>query len=166
MRSGIGYDVHAFGAGRRLIIGGVDIPYESGLVGHSDADVLAHAVMDSLLGAAALGDIGGYFPDNDEKYHNISSLRLLAEVGRILRKSAFYIVNIDSVIVAQEPKLAPYIETMRANIAAALSVNIDQVSVKATTEEYLGFTGEKRGIKALATCMIEADTTTAMRGGK
>ena len=141
MRIGQGYDVHRLVEGRKLIIGGVDIPYEKGLLGHSDADVLLHAVMDALLGAAALGDIGQHFPDSDERYKGISSIALLKEVGKILQENGYMIENIDSTVIAQRPKLLPYRPQMAENIAAALGIEKEQVSVKATTEEGLGFTG-------------------------
>ena len=156
MRIGTGYDVHTLAEGRRLIIGGVDIPYEKGLLGHSDADVLVHAIMDALLGAAALGDIGKHFPDTDEKYKGADSLMLMREVRRILEENGFGIVNVDSTIIAQAPKMKPYIEQMRQNIADALQVDVSCVSVKATTEERLGFTGRGEGISAQAVCLITA----------
>ena len=154
LRIGQGYDVHKLVVGRRLIIGGVEIEHETGLLGHSDADVLLHAICDALLGAAALGDIGKHFPDTDEKYKNINSLILLSEVGKLLYKEGFTINNIDATVIAQAPKLAPYIEKMRQNIASALELDIKYVSVKATTEEHLGFTGRKEGISASAVCII------------
>lgn len=156
MRIGTGYDVHKLAEGRRLIIGGVDIPYEKGLLGHSDADVLVHAIMDALLGAAALGDIGKLFPDTDEKYKGADSLMLMREVRRILEENGFGIVNVDSTIIAQAPKMKPHIEQMRQNIADALQVDVSCVSVKATTEERLGFTGRGEGISAQAVCLITA----------
>ncbi len=155
MRIGHGYDVHALAEGRRLIIGGVDIPHEVGLLGHSDADVLLHAISDALLGAAALGDIGKHFPDSDMRYKGISSLVLLCEVGALLKTHGYRIENIDSTVIAQSPRLSPYISEMRANIANALGLDTSAVSVKATTEEKLGFTGEKLGIAAHAVCLIE-----------
>lgn len=155
MRVGFGYDVHKLVPNRKLILGGVEIPYELGLLGHSDADVLTHALMDALLGAAALGDIGKHFPDNDAKYKNIDSLILLAEVGKILTENHYTINNIDTTIVAQKPKLAPYIHEMREHIAKVLSLDINQVSIKATTTEGLGFTGEGLGIASYAVCTIE-----------
>ncbi len=154
MRIGMGYDVHKLVEGRRLIIGGVEIPYEKGLLGHSDADVLLHAVMDALLGAAALGDIGKHFPDTDPTYKGISSMKLLEHVGRLLTEKLFLIENIDATIIAQAPKMRPYIDTMRENIASALGMETDQVNVKATTEEGLGFTGSGQGISAQAVCML------------
>ena len=156
MRIGTGYDVHKLTEGRRLIIGGVDIPYEKGLLGHSDADVLVHAIMDALLGAAALGDIGKHFPDTDEKYKGADSLMLMREVRRILEENGFGIVNVDSTIIAQAPKMKPHIEQMRQNIADALQMDVSCVSVKATTEERLGFTGRGEGISAQAVCLINA----------
>ena len=156
MRIGQGYDVHRLVEGRRLIIGGVDIPYEKGLLGHSDADVLLHAVMDALLGAAALGDIGQHFPDSDEKYKGISSIALLKEVGKILQENGYMIENIDSTVIAQRPKLLPYRPQMAENIAAALGIEKEQVSVKATTEEGLGFTGTGEGISAQAIALLSS----------
>lgn len=155
MRMGLGYDVHRLTEGRKLILGGVEIPYEKGLLGHSDADVLVHAVMDALLGAAALGDIGKHFPDTDPKYEGISSIRLLEHTGKLLDAKGYVIENIDATIIAQRPKMRPYIDQMRANIAAALNIETDQVSVKATTEEGLGFTGTGEGISAQAVCALE-----------
>ncbi len=154
MRIGHGYDVHRLVAGRRLILGGVDIPYEKGLLGHSDADVLAHAVADALLGAAALGDIGGMFPDTDAAYKDADSLQLLAAVARRLADNGYAINNVDATVLAQAPKLAPFILTMRQNLAAACGIDVDQMSVKATTEEKLGFTGSGEGIAAHAVCLI------------
>jgi len=156
MRIGHGYDVHRLVENRKLIIGGVDIPYEKGLLGHSDADVLLHAVCDSLLGAAALGDIGKHFPDTDEKYKGIDSLVLLKNVGELLKGKGFSIGNIDATVLAQAPKMAPYIDKMRENIAGALSIDVSLVSVKATTEENLGFTGRKEGISAHSVCTVYA----------
>jgi len=154
MRIGMGYDVHRLVEDRKLILGGVEIPYEKGLLGHSDADVLLHAIMDALLGAAALGDIGKHFPDTDPAYKGISSISLLKKVGNLLDENFFLIENIDSTIIAQEPKMRPYIENMRQNIAEALGVDISQINVKATTEEGLGFTGVGEGISAQAICML------------
>lgn len=154
MRIGNGYDVHALKEGRKLILGGVEIPHSMGLDGHSDADVLIHAVMDALLGAASCGDIGKLFPDNDDKYKGISSILLLKEVKKTIEKKGFAVVNTDAVIIAQSPKLAPYIEKMRKNIAAALETDVENVSVKATTTEKLGFEGRKEGIAAMAVCLI------------
>ena len=145
MRVGLGYDVHKLVEDRKLIIGGVEIPYEKGLLGHSDADVLLHAIMDALLGAAALGDIGKHFPDTDDAYKGISSIKLLEEVGVLLDKNNYIIENIDATIIAQKPKMRPYIDAMRENIAKALKIDVNCVNVKATTEEHLGFTGEKLG---------------------
>lgn len=155
MRIGTGYDVHRLVEDRKLILGGVEIPYEKGLLGHSDADVLVHAVMDALLGAAALGDIGGHFPDSDPRYEGADSLALLREVCRILREAGFEPGNVDATIVAQAPKLAPHIPAMRRNIAAAMGLDASCVSVKATTEERLGFTGEGLGIAAQAAALID-----------
>ena len=156
MRIGQGYDVHRLVEGRKLIIGGVDIPYEKGLLGHSDADVLLHAVMDALLGAAALGDIGQHFPDSDERYKGISSIALLKKVGKILQENGYLIENIDSTVIAQRPKLLPYRPQMAENIAAALGIEKEQVSVKATTEEGLGFTGTGEGISAQAIALLSS----------
>ena len=154
MRAGHGYDVHRLTEGRRLIIGGVDIPFEKGLLGHSDADVLVHAVMDSLLGAAALGDIGLHFPDTDEKYKDASSLLLLKEVSEMVREAGYEIENIDATVIAQAPRLRPYIDSMKVNIAAAAGIDPGRVNVKATTEEHLGFTGAGEGISAHCVCLI------------
>lgn len=154
MRVGTGYDVHRLVEGRKLIIGGVDIPYERGLLGHSDADVLLHAISDALLGAAALGDIGKHFPDSDPAYKGISSVILLERVGELLEEKGFLIENIDATIIAQAPKMRPYIDTMRENIAEALGLDVEHVSVKATTEEGLGFTGTGEGISAQAVCLL------------
>ena len=156
MRIGQGYDVHRLVEGRKLIIGGVDIPYEKGLLGHSDADVLVHAVMDALLGAAALGDIGQHFPDSDERYKGISSIALLKKVGKILQENGYMIENIDSTVIAQRPKLLPYRPQMAENIAAALGIEKEQVSVKATTEEGPGFTGTGEGISAQAIALLSS----------
>ena len=155
MRIGNGYDVHRFAENRDLFLGGVKIPYELGLLGHADADVLLHAIMDALLGAAALGDIGKLFPDTDERFKGADSLLLLKEVCVVLGAKGYKIVNIDSIVIAQKPKLAPYIEQMRKNIADACKIDISQVSVKATTEEKLGFTGRLEGISSHAVCLIE-----------
>ncbi len=154
MRIGLGYDVHRLVENRDLILGGVNIPYELGLLGHSDADVLVHAIMDSLLGATALGDIGTHFPDTDPKYKGISSIKLLSEVGKLLDKNGYEINNIDSTIIAQKPKMAPHIEKMRKNIAKALNIDFDMINVKATTEEGLGFTGEGLGISSQSICLV------------
>ncbi|MBQ2667880.1 MAG: 2-C-methyl-D-erythritol 2,4-cyclodiphosphate synthase [Clostridia bacterium] len=155
MRIGHGYDVHALAENRDLILGGVKIPYEKGLMGHSDADVLAHAVSDALLGAAALGDIGVLFPDNDPQYKGADSLKLLSAVVAAVRRKGYAIGNIDATIIAQRPKLRPYIDEMRRNLASACNVEIDRISVKATTEEHLGFTGRGEGIAAHAVCLLE-----------
>ena len=155
MRIGNGYDVHRFVENRDLILGGVKIPYEYGLLGHSDADVLLHAIMDALLGAAALGDIGKLFPDTDERFKGADSLMLLKEVCVVLKANNYKIENIDSIVIAQKPKLAPHIEQMRKNIADACGIDISQVSVKATTEEKLGFTGRLEGISYHAVCLIK-----------
>lgn len=154
MRIGMGYDVHKLVENRDLILGGVTIPYEKGLLGHSDADVLLHAIMDSLLGATALGDIGKHFPDTDVKYKGISSINLLKEVGTLITSNGFLIGNIDSTIIAQAPKMAPHIQTMRENIANALNISLDQINVKATTEEGLGFTGTGEGISSQSICLV------------
>jgi len=154
MRVGMGYDVHKLVEGRDLIIGGVTIPYEKGLLGHSDADVLLHAVSDALLGAAALGDIGKHFPDSDPAYKGISSMLLLEKVGELLSEKGFLVENIDATIIAQAPKMRPYIDTMRENIAKALNMDVSCVNVKATTEEGLGFTGSGEGISSQAICML------------
>ena len=154
MRIGMGYDVHRLVNDRKLIIGGVDIPYEKGLLGHSDADVLLHAVMDALLGAAAMGDIGKHFPDTDPAYKGISSIELLKRVGALLEEHLFLIENIDATIIAQAPKMRPHIDNMRQNIADALGIEVSQVNIKATTEEGLGFTGNGEGISAQAICML------------
>ncbi|MDD6085052.1 MAG: 2-C-methyl-D-erythritol 2,4-cyclodiphosphate synthase [Oscillospiraceae bacterium] len=155
MRIGHGYDVHRLAENRKLIIGGIEIPHDKGLDGHSDADVLVHAIMDSMLGALALGDIGKHFPDNDPEYKGADSIKLLEKVNEIINKEGFYVVNIDSTILAQAPKLAPYINDMRKKIADTLKTDISNVSVKATTEEKLGFTGEKLGIAAHSVCLLE-----------
>ena len=155
MRIGHGYDVHKFAENRRLILGGVDIPFAKGLLSHSDADVLVHAIMDSLLGAAALGDIGKLFPDTDEAYSGADSILLLKKVCSVLSENGYKIVNIDSTVIAQKPKLKDYIDDMRKNIADACGIDISSVSVKATTEERLGFTGRLEGISAHAVCLID-----------
>ena len=154
MRIGLGYDVHRLVEDRDLILGGVKIPHEFGLLGHSDADVLIHAIMDSLLGASALGDIGKHFPDTDPKYKGISSIKLLEEVGKLLYKNNFTIGNIDATIIAEKPKMAPHIMEMRSNIAKALEIDVNKINVKATTEEGLGFTGERLGISSQAICLL------------
>ena len=156
MRIGMGYDVHKLVEGRDLIIGGVKIPYEKGLLGHSDADVLLHAISDALLGAAALGDIGKHFPDTDPKYKGADSLMLLREVGLLIENECYIIENIDATIIAQAPKMRPHIDTMRQNIADALSIDFSQVNVKATTEEGLGFTGSGEGISSQAICLLNS----------
>ncbi len=156
VRIGHGYDVHRLSAGRKLILGGVEIPSEKGLLGHSDADVLVHAVMDSMLGALALGDIGKHFPDSDPEYEGADSILLLKNVSEIIKKNGFGVGNIDSTVICQSPKLAPCIEKMRENIAVAVGCEISRVSVKATTEERLGFTGTGEGIAAHAVCILEA----------
>ena len=155
MRVGHGYDVHRLVEGRKLVLGGVEIPWEKGLLGHSDADVLLHALMDAMLGAAALGDIGRHFPDSDERYAGADSLQLLKEVSRLLSDAGYRLVNADCTILAQRPKLMPHVPAMRANIARVLGVELDAVSVKATTEEGLGFTGDGSGIAAHAVVLIE-----------
>ncbi|MCC8066591.1 MAG: 2-C-methyl-D-erythritol 2,4-cyclodiphosphate synthase [Clostridiales bacterium] len=155
MRIGMGYDVHRLTEDRKLILGGVEIPYEKGLLGHSDADVLLHAVMDALLGAAALGDIGKHFPDTDEQYRGISSVELLKRVGELLEEQCMVIENIDATIIAQRPKLLPYMAQMKQNIADALNLEPGRVNVKATTEEGLGFTGSGEGISAQAVCLLQ-----------
>lgn len=154
-RFGMGYDVHQLVENRKLIIGGVDIPYEKGLLGHSDADVLLHAISDALLGAAALGDIGKHFPDTDPRYKGADSLKLLEEVGNLLAAKGYVVGNVDATIVAQKPKMLPHIPKMRENIARVLRVDIDQINVKATTEEHLGFTGSGQGISSYAVAGIE-----------
>lgn len=155
MRIGSGYDVHRLAEGRKLILGGVEIPHEKGLLGHSDADVLVHAIMDALLGAAALGDIGRHFPDNDDQYKNISSLLLLKKVYLLLKDRGYNTINIDATVIAQRPKLAPFIEQMVKNVAEVLEMPCDSINIKATTEEKLGFTGREEGIAAQAVCLIE-----------
>ncbi len=155
IRIGHGYDVHRLVPGRPLILGGVKIPHETGLLGHSDADVLTHAIMDSLLGALALGDIGKHFPDTDPKYKGADSLKLALEVASMIRSKSYEIGNIDATLLAQAPKLAPYIPYMRENLARVLGIPVDRISIKATTEEGLGFTGEKLGIAAHAICLIQ-----------
>lgn len=154
MRIGHGYDVHALVTGRDLILGGVKIPHTLGLLGHSDADVLAHAVADALLGAAALGDIGALFPDTDPQYQGADSLKLLSIVVAAVQRKGYYIENIDATVIAQKPKLRPYMEQMRRNLASACNIEVDRVNVKATTEEHLGFTGREEGIAAHAVCLL------------
>lgn len=163
MRIGMGYDVHRLVEGRDLIMGGVKIEYEKGLLGHSDADVLLHAIMDALLGAAALGDIGKHFPDTEETWKGASSMRLLEQVGRMLEENCFLIENIDATIIAQAPKMRPHIDKMRKNIAEALGIAVEQVNVKATTEEGLGFTGNGEGISSQAICMLTSPVNLADR---
>lgn len=154
MRVGMGYDVHRLTEERKLILGGVEIPWEKGLLGHSDADVLVHAVMDALLGAAALGDIGKHFPDTDPAYKGISSILLLRHVAELLKKNGYAIGNVDATIIAQKPKMAPHILKMRENMAEAMGISVDCLNVKATTEEGLGFTGREEGIAAQAICLL------------
>lgn len=154
MRIGLGYDVHKLVENRPLIIGGVNVPHEKGLLGHSDADVLIHAIMDSMLGALALGDIGKHFPDNNEKYKGADSMKLLKCVSNLIKEKGYKVNNIDSIIIAQSPKMAPHIETMRENIANVLDIRIEDISVKATTEEGLGFTGKKEGIASQSICLL------------
>lgn len=156
-RNGIGYDVHVLAEGRKLILGGVEIPHDKGLLGHSDADVLVHAVMDALLGAAALGDIGKHFPDTDEEFSGADSIMLLRRIGALLKANGYNIVNIDATVIAQAPKIAPYIDRMRERISDALNININRVSVKATTTEHLGFEGREEGISAQAVCSIASE---------
>ena len=156
-RVGHGYDVHRFAENRKLILGGVEIPYEYGLLGHSDADVLVHAIMDALLGGAALGDIGRHFPDTSDEYAGISSLKLLEKVSYLLKSKGFSVVNIDATIVLQKPKIAPYIEKMIGNVAQILELNADRINIKATTEEHLGFTGRCEGMAAHAVAMLVTD---------
>lgn len=155
MRIGHGYDVHRFESGRRLILGGVQIPYPQGLAGHSDADVLTHAVMDALLGAAGLGDIGMHFPDTDDRFEGVDSLILARETVALVHDAGYSICNIDSTLIAQAPKLSPYLPKMRKALSQALQINTDQINIKATTEEHLGFTGRKEGIAAHAVCLLE-----------
>ena len=169
MRVGIGYDVHRLVEGRKLILGGVEIPHTLGLLGHSDADVLLHAIMDALLGAAALGDIGQHFPDTDPAYEGADSLKLLSHVGELLNQNGYAIENIDATVIAQKPKLAPHIANMRENIARTLHLELSQVNVKATTEERLGFTGREEGISSQAICaltgLFDASTPVAASAG-
>ena len=165
MRIGTGYDVHKLVEDRALVLGGVVVPYEKGLLGHSDADVLVHAIMDALLGAAALGDIGKHFPDSDERYKGISSIALLKEVKKLLDEELYIVGNIDSTIIAQRPKLAPFLPEMRENIAEALGIDVSQVNVKATTEEGLGFTGSGEGIASQAVCILESVRDFSFGGG-
>lgn len=165
MRIGSGYDVHRLCEGRPLIIGGVTIPYELGLLGHSDADVLVHAIMDSLLGAAALGDIGKHFPDTSDEFKNISSLELLKRVKELIEEKLYFIENIDATIIAQKPKMAPYIPEMIKNISTVLGIREDQINIKATTEEGLGFTGEGKGISANSICLLTSVDNYSYVGG-
>lgn len=165
MRVGMGYDVHRLVEDRDLILGGVKIPYEKGLLGHSDADVLLHAIMDALLGAAALGDIGKHFPDSDPQYKGISSIKLLEHVGKLIDEKLYVIGNIDATIIAQRPKMAPHIQTMRENIAQALHIEVDQINIKATTEEGLGFTGTGEGISAQAIASLETIANYSYKAG-
>lgn len=158
MRVGMGYDVHKLGDGRALILGGVHIPYEKGLVGHSDADVVVHAIMDALLGAAALGDIGMHFPDTDPQYKGMSSIRLLEKVAEIIDEQQYIVENIDATIIAQKPRMRSYIDEMRKNVADAMKISVNQVNIKATTEEGLGFTGSGEGISSQAICALEKFT--------
>lgn len=154
MRIGLGYDVHKLTEDRKFIIGGVEIPHDKGLLGHSDADVLIHAIMDSILGALALGDIGKHFPDTDEEYKGADSMKLLEHVYNLITSKGYKIGNIDSTIIAQSPKMAPYIESMRSNISKVLNTDIDNINIKATTEEGLGFTGAKQGIASQSICLL------------
>lgn len=167
MRVGMGYDVHKLVEGRPLILGGVEIPHTLGLLGHSDADVLVHAIMDALLGAAALGDIGKHFPDTDPQYKGISSMKLLEHVRQLLEKNGYVVENIDATVIAQKPKLRPYIEQMEKNIAKTLGIAEDQINIKATTEEGLGFTGTEQGISSQAICMLSTfyEGSMAVGGG-
>ena len=155
MRIGSGYDVHKLVQGRKLIVGGVEIPHELGLLGHSDADVLLHAIMDAVLGAAGLGDIGKHFPDTDDRFKGADSIKLMEEVRDLVLKEGYVVSNVDATIIAQRPKMRPHIEAMEQNIARALGIDVSQVNVKATTEEHLGFTGREEGISASAVCLIE-----------
>ena len=154
-RIGNGYDVHKLVVGRKLILGGIEIPHNLGLLGHSDADVLVHAIMDGLLGALALGDIGKHFPDTDDKYKGISSIKLLKDVACLIKNKGYEVVNIDSIVAAEQPKLKPYIDEMRKQVAEALGVEIEEISIKATTEERLGFTGREEGIKSYAVVLLK-----------
>ena len=156
MRIGTGYDVHKLVEGRKLILGGVEVPHTLGLLGHSDADVLLHAIMDAILGAAGLGDIGKHFPDTDEAYRGISSMKLLEHVGALIADHGYVVGNIDATVIAQQPKLRPYISRMEENVASVLGISVDQVNIKATTEEHLGFTGRKEGISSQAVCLLES----------
>lgn len=156
MRIGTGYDVHKLVEGRKLILGGVEVPHTLGLLGHSDADVLLHAIMDAILGAAGLGDIGKHFPDTDEAYRGISSMKLLEHAGALIADHGYVVGNIDATVIAQQPKLRPYIERMEENVASVLGISVDQVNIKATTEEHLGFTGREEGISSQAVCLLES----------
>lgn len=156
MRIGTGYDVHKLAEERKLVLGGVEIPHTHGLLGHSDADVLLHAIMDALLGAAGLGDIGQHFPDTDEEFRGISSLELLKKVAKLLEEQRYVVGNVDATVIAQQPKLRPYIQKMEENVAGILGISEDQVNIKATTEEHLGFTGREEGISAQAVCLLES----------
>ena len=156
MRIGTGYDVHKLVEGRPLILGGVTIPHSLGLLGHSDADVLLHAIMDAMLGAAGLGDIGKHFPDTEEQYRGISSMKLLEHVAALIQEHGYIVGNVDATIIAQKPKLRPYIETMEENVASVLGISLQQVNIKATTEEHLGFTGREEGISSQAVCLLES----------
>ena len=160
LRTGLGYDVHAFAPGRKLILGGVEIEYDRGLLGHSDADVLCHAISDALLGALRIGDMGQLFPDTDPKYKDADSLQLLNEVADLVRSRGFQIIDVDSTIIAQEPRMAPYRTEMRKNIAKAIGVQLEQVGVKATTTEHLGFEGEEKGVSATAVVLVFRDEET------
>lgn len=162
-RAGTGFDVHAFKTGRKLILGGVEIPYEKGLDGHSDADVLLHAVMDAILGAAAMGDIGLRFPDSDDKYKGISSIKLLDSVGKMIKAKGMAIGNIDATVIAQAPKIRPFVEKMIENIAETLQISQDCINIKGTTTEHLGFTGRKEGIAAQAICILKSDEKSMIR---
>ena len=159
MRVGLGYDVHKLVEDRKLIIGGVEIPYEKGLLGHSYADVLLHAIIDSLLGACALGDIGKHFPDTDNKFKGISSIELLEETAKIISQNGYFVNNIDATIIAQKPKMLPHIENMRKNISKALNISVDKINIKATTEEGLGFTGEMLGISSPSIASVESQNS-------
>ena len=154
IKCGIGFDAHKFDETRKLFLGGIEIPHTKGLLGHSDADVLIHAIMDSMLGALALGDIGKHFPDTDERYKGADSMKLLKCVNKLINEKGYEVNNIDSIIIAQSPKMAPHIENMRKNIASVLNTDIDNISVKATTEEGLGFTGQKQGISSQSICLL------------
>lgn len=156
-RIGNGYDVHKIVEGRKMILGGVEIPYEKGLLGHSDADVLIHAIMDAMLGALALGDIGHHFPDTDEKYRGISSLKLLGHVSQLIKDKGYSVVNIDAIVVMERPKIKPYVEEMRKNLSSIMGIHVDDISIKATTEEKLGFTGDGTGAKSYAVALLKKE---------